>query len=255
MLTGSLPDNSKKDNNPVMCTRFFIDNSEPELLPIIEEMQKAPLYGVFLQKQENAVVSAGEVFPTNVVPVIAPDMHGRRAVFPMKWGYRMRQGQLVVNARTETAASKPSFRNDWIRHRCIIPASYFFEWKHVKGQDNITGEKSRPEKSFAQHRDGYGDNTTGEKARPEKYMLRTEGSAVTWLCGLYRIEDGIPYFVVLTRDAVGDLLEIHDRMPLILPREKVDEWIDPGKVPEDIISECVNRIEIRAQTSGTFSNR
>ena len=203
-----------------MCTRYFIDNSDPELIPIIEEMRKAPLYNTFALKQVSPIVAEGEIFPTNVVPVIAPDKYGKRTVYPMKWGYRLQKGQLLVNARSETAAEKPTFRNDWNRHRCIIPSSYYFEWKHVKNEDNLSGEKTSP----------------------EKYMFQTEGSTVTWMCGLYRIEDGLPYFVILTKDAVGDLQGIHDRMPLILPQEKINEWIDPRQVPENILSACVNRV-------------
>ncbi|MFR7618630.1 MAG: SOS response-associated peptidase family protein [Subdoligranulum sp.] len=46
----------------------------------------------------------------------------------MKWGFQIRGRSLIVNARTETAAEKPTFREAWEKRRCIIPASWYFEW-------------------------------------------------------------------------------------------------------------------------------
>ena len=204
-----------------MCTRYFIDNTDPVLVPIIQEMYNAPLYKTFVNKQPSPVITSGEVAPTNVVPVIAPDRNGKRKVYPMKWGYWLQKNEKpLVNARSETAAEKPTFREDWNRHRCIIPSSYYFEWKHLKDEDNLPGAK----------------------VKPEKYMFQTEGSSVTWLCGLYRIEDGLPYFVILTKDAEGEIREIHDRMPLILPEERITDWIDPGKKPEQVLPYIVNAV-------------
>ena len=203
-----------------MCTRYFIDNTDPVLIPIIKEMEEAPLHQTFLKRQASPVISSGEIFPTNIVPVIAPDKHGKRAVYPMKWGYQLQNGKPLVNARSETAAEKPTFREDWMRHRCIVPASCYFEWKHLKDEDNLLGEK----------------------VKPKKYMFQTEGSSVTWMCGLYRIENGLPFFVILTKDAGEELRQIHDRMPLILPEDKIIDWIDPSKRAEDVLPFATERM-------------
>ena len=66
-------------------------------------------------------------------------------------------------------------------------------------------------------------------------MFQPRGSSVTWLCGLYRIEDGFPVFAVLTRQAPEELSGIHDRMPLILPEDLIGEWIRPDADPRDLI--------------------
>jgi putative SOS response-associated peptidase YedK len=71
----------------------------------------------------------GEIRPADVAPVLAPDRNGAVSVFPMKWGYSGRS--LLINARVETAAVRPSFREDRVRHRCIAPASWYFEWEDV----------------------------------------------------------------------------------------------------------------------------
>lgn len=188
-----------------MCCRYWTDES-PELRPIVEEMNRSPLMRKWQDKAK--VKSYGEIFPTDVVPVIAPNRSGLRTVYPMKWGYSGKS--LLMNARSETAAEKPTFRDDWARHRCIVPASWYFEWEHYPGSD-------------------------GKKHTGDKYMIHPKDCAVTWLCGLYRIENGLPVFVILTREPGETLRFLHDRMPLIMPDELVTEWIRPDRKPEELL--------------------
>ena len=188
-----------------MCGRYWTDES-PELRDIVEEMNRSSL--VRKWNQTSAVKSYGEIRPTDVVPVIAPDHAGKRAVFPMKWGYTGKA--LLINARSETAERKPSFREDWQKHRCIIPASWYFEWEHIIGND-------------------------GKKHTGDKYMIQPENSTMTWLCGLYHIEDGLPHFVILTREPDEKIRFIHDRMPLIMPEDCISEWIRPDMNPKELM--------------------
>ena len=188
-----------------MCCRYWTDES-PELRPIVEEMNRSPLMKKWQDKVK--VKSYGEIFPTDVVPVIAPNRSGLRTVYPMKWGYSGKS--LLMNARSETAAEKLTFREDWVRHRCIVPASWYFEWEHYPGSD-------------------------GKKHTGDKYMIHSKDSAMIWLCGLYRIENGLPVFVILTREPGETLRFLHDRMPLIMPDELVTEWIRPDRKPEELL--------------------
>ena len=66
-------------------------------------------------------------------------------------------------------------------------------------------------------------------------MIQPRGMTVTWLCGLYRIEEGLPYFVILTREPDEEIRFIHDRMPLIMPEQLVNEWIRPDRKAEDLL--------------------
>lgn len=192
-----------------MCTRFYVEPDTEEFREIIAEAMSSPLARKFVHAG-SAVLQSGEIRPTNVVPVIAPDRNGRQAVFPMKWGFQIPGKSLLVNARCETAAEKPSFREAWERRRCVIPASWYYEWEHLTGTD-------------------------GRKKTGDKYMIQPRGSQATWLCGLYRIEDGLPAFTVLTRDPAGGLRKIHDRMPLILPKERIADWIRPDAKPGELL--------------------
>lgn len=65
---------------------------------------------------------------------------------------------------------------------------------------------------------------------------------MTWLCGLYRIEDGLPVFVILTREPGEEIRFIHDRMPLIMPGDYVDEWIRPDAKPEELVQAAMTEM-------------
>ena len=169
-------------------------------------MNKSPL--VEKWQQTTGITTYGEVRPTNIVPVIASNRAGARAVFPMKWGFTGRT--LLMNARTETAPVKATFKDAWTSHRCIVPASWYYEWEHLTGND-------------------------GRKRTGAKYLIQPKGSDMTWLCGLYRIENGLPVFVVLTREPGDGIRFIHDRMPLIMPGDCVNDWIKPNVKPEELL--------------------
>ncbi len=201
-----------------MCCRYWTDES-PELREIVEEMNRSPL--VERWHKTMAITSFGEVRPGDVVPVIAPDRSGTRAVFPMKWGFSGRS--LLINARSETAGIRPAFRDAWARHRCIVPASWYFEWEHLTGPG-------------------------GKKKTGSKYLLQPKDCSVTWLCGLYRIENGLPVFVILTREPGEDIRFLHDRMPLILPEHLVNEWIRPDAKPETLLGAALTAMNYERLT-------
>ena len=108
------------------------NTTKPELRPIIEEANRSALKERIVNKLGRPMVTEGEVRPTNIVPVIAPNRSGARTVFPMVWGFTLpRSSSPMVNARMETASTKPTFKESWERRRCIVPASYYFEWEHL----------------------------------------------------------------------------------------------------------------------------
>ncbi|MBO4902107.1 MAG: SOS response-associated peptidase [Lachnospiraceae bacterium] len=192
-----------------MCGRYYLDRCI-ETDPIIEKMLKSSLVQEW--NKTTAVKTEGEIRPTDVVPVIAPNRSGMQSVFPMKWGFGGKT--LLINARVETAAQKPTFQDAWKSHRCIVPASYYFEWEHLL-------------------------RTDGKKETGDKYMIQPAGSTATWLCGLYRFEDNLPVFVILTREAAEPIRFIHERMPLMLPEHLIDQWIDPAGNPDALLQKAL----------------
>ena len=148
-----------------------------------------------------------EVFPGRAAPIIARNRNGNPRVFPMLFGYSYsRKSRKGVNARVETAAEKPSFRESWQTRRCIVPASFYMEWEHAENE------------------------TTG-RMEARKWTVGTQQDAI-WMCGLYRMHEGICQFVILTMDAAEEIRFIHDRMPVLLPENAILSWLDPTVPPE-----------------------
>ena len=197
-----------------MCTRYFVELS-PELRPIIEAARRTSLADRMRGDLARPVAKEGEIRPTDIAAVIASNRKGLQSVFPMVWGFSQsdinhtRRSQPLVNCRIETAGEKQLWAESWSRRRCIIPASYYFEWEHF----------ARPD----------GSRKTGDK-----YAIQPAGATVTWLAGLYRIEDGYPHFAILTREPGAGIRFIHDRMPVILDRPALADWINPMSSPDAV---------------------
>ena len=115
-----------------MCGRYNIAEVDPEIR----------LAGYVAEAQRRAdslyvrLTARGEVRPTNIAAVIAPNARDRRpAVFPMKWGFiHPHRGMLVFNTRSETAAEKPLFVTSIDDRRCLIPATCYYEWQKADGR-------------------------------------------------------------------------------------------------------------------------
>ncbi|MSP59537.1 MAG: SOS response-associated peptidase [Myxococcales bacterium] len=121
---------------------------------------------------------------------------GRRRLIPAAWGIaggpRL---PLVINARAETVAEKPLFRDAFRRRRCVVPADGFFEW--------IGPPKDR---------------------RP--IWFHAQGGGLLLFAGLYdETEAGARTFAVITTDANAIVAPVHNRMPALLDREEVREWL------------------------------
>ncbi len=101
----------------------------------------------------------GEIRPTDMAAVIASNKNGERSVFPMLWGfYEENLHKPIVNCRVESARTKPLWSESWKQRRCVIPTSYYFEWRH--------------------YTDPNGRIKTGDK-----YVIQPRGSDVTYLAG------------------------------------------------------------------------
>ena len=202
-----------------MCCRFYIKENDPDFAPIVNGAETSGLYPRIQKAHPAPLVRAGEVRPMDVAAVLAMDKQQKLTLFPMIWGFsNPKAGQPLVNCRVETVATKPTWRESWERHRCIVPASWYYEWEHFVSPDGRT--------------------KTGNK-----YMIQPRGSRITYLAGLYRIEEtaGLKYpvFAILTREPSEEIRFIHERMPLILPKEAVTSWIRPEGNPNELIQTAI----------------
>ena len=185
-----------------MCGRYSLDDSidKKDLQEIIAAVNR--------RVSARPVKTSGEVAPADTVPVIASSRARTPAVFPMTWGYTLDGGRRIINARSEAAAEKPLFRDGMRQRRCVVPAGCYYEW-----------ERSGKERT--------------------KYAIRPEAEGLTYLAGIYRLEEEQPVFVILTRDPAESISFIHNRMPVLLPRRLVDAWIDPGCSPDELLRSAV----------------
>jgi putative SOS response-associated peptidase YedK len=111
-------------------------------------------------------------------------------------------GARLVNAREESAAELPAFRRAFRERRCLLPADGFYEWR-----------------------------TRGRRFR-QPYRIEPAGGGLLALAGLYERWQGaegerVDSCTILTTRANATLAPLHDRMPVILPREAWDAWLDP----------------------------
>lgn len=199
-----------------MCCRYYMECS-PELKPIVDRAKASPLHNTLITALGRPLKTEGEVHPADIAPVIAPAKKDHSAtVFPMLWGFsHPKGGSPVVNARVETAAQKGMWKESWHQRRCVIPASYYFEWEHLISPD-------------------------GKKKAGQKYMIQPRGCIIVYLAGLYGMEEHkgvhVPVFTVLTREPSEEIRFIHDRMPVILSKDFVRAWINPESDPVEIAS-------------------
>lgn len=106
-----------------MCGRYYIaeDDLSDELSRMIDELNR--------KKTPEGLKTSGEIFPSDIVPVLANSRKQDVQPFAMRWGYAFPNGRPIINARAETAAQKPMFKDGMRQRRCVIPASHYFEWE------------------------------------------------------------------------------------------------------------------------------
>ncbi len=156
-----------------------------------------------------------------------------RSIRVMRWGLVPHwakdpgAGSRMINARAESAATKPAFRDAVARRRCLLPADGWYEWQAAPG--------SRKQPFFITPADGSG--------------LALAGLWATWR-GADAAAPPLVTCTVVTTAAVGPLAEIHDRMPLILPAQAWEAWLDPDcDDPSGLLApsatELVDALELR----------
>ena len=210
-----------------MCTRFYVEPAY--YAPIITRAQQLKLADDMMRHLGKPLTMSGEMRPTDVAAVLAPNKEGNVSVFPMIWGFSHEATDApIVNCRLETASQKEMWKDSWFRRRCAIPCSWYFEWEHFRSPD---GKRSKV---------------------GEKYLIQPKDSHTTMLAGLYRFEERnglqVPVFSVLTRDAIGELRGIHDRMPLMINKDDVEDWIKPNSSPGDISKRAITNVVIEKAT-------
>lgn len=148
------------------------------------------------------------IAPTQSVPVIRAVPELGRHLDLVRWGLipvwakDRAIGNRMINARADTVAVKPAFRAALRHRRCLVVADGFYEWRQVDGhkQPYWIGFEGRTPFAFAGLWEHWQDRSSGE---------RVESCAI------------------ITTDANPLVRTVHDRMPVILPPQHFDAWLDP----------------------------
>jgi putative SOS response-associated peptidase YedK len=154
------------------------------------------------------------VAPQMPVPIVRLEQ-GRRRFALVRWGLipgwvkDPRNFAQLHNARAESVLDKPAFKNAMKYRRCLVPADGFYDWKDEGG------------------------------GRKTPYFVHLASGGPMAFAGLWEIWSGpngeeLETMAVVTTEAKGALAEIHHRVPVILPPESYDAWLDCGRVDAEM---------------------
>lgn len=164
-----------------------------------------------------ALVPRYNVAPTQLAPVVAN--RPARALELFRWGLVPRWaddlaiGSRMINARAESLADKPAFRDAFARRRCLVPVDGFIEWK--------------PE---------------GKRKQP--LWIRREPRGVFCLAGLWerwKAPDGavVHSYTIITHAAAPPISDLHDRMPVVLAPADFERWLHPEPLPPEALADLL----------------
>lgn len=174
------------------------------------------------------------VSPTALIYVLRNN-DTRRVLDVMSWGLvpswskDKTRAASMINARSETLAEKPSFRNLLAQNRCVLPIQGFYEWQNLPSQ-------------------------TKKPIKQAHYISRTDNKPMT-LAGLWtswnQPDDSLFYTcTIITTDANEKLAPIHHRMPVILERDSVEVWLSQTKlVPYELLTAAKDDLVTSEATS------
>lgn len=179
-----------------MCGRYASSRDARDLASAFE-VEEPP---------EESLPPSWNVAPTDPVWAVLQREQTRR-LRVLRWGLvpswakDTKGAARLINARRESVADKPAFRAAYARRRCLLPADGYYEWQVVDG-------------------------------RKQPWFLTSQDGSPLPMAGLYEVwsppeGDRLWTCTVITTDAADELGHIHDRTPLLVPREAWSRWLDP----------------------------
>ena len=186
-----------------MCGRYYVDDETArEIEKLVRDLDRK------LQ-----IERTGDVFPSQKATIIKGQEH-HLATEQMRWGFPgFEKGQLLINARAESALERRAFRDSIQNRRCIIPSRGFYEWNKNK----------------------------------EKFTFEREDATVLFMAGCYNRYEDEERFVILTTEANSSVALFHNRMPLILEPEEVEDWVLDDRATEYLLHKTPGLLKAHAE--------
>jgi putative SOS response-associated peptidase YedK len=211
-----------------MCGRFVVANAGSELVGVLRVDVESddlpePSYNIAPTARAAIVIDSAKTDPPT------RRLEAARWGLVPAWAKDPKIGARAFNARAEELQDKPMFRAALEKRRAVVPASGYYEWKTadgVKTPHYIHPSGGGP-MFFAGLYEWWRDKSKGDDD-PERWLLS---------------------FTILTRDSIGELGSIHDRMPLFLDPDHADAWLDPTTDnARDVLDAAIDAAPAMAET-------
>ncbi|MCI0710915.1 MAG: SOS response-associated peptidase [Chloroflexi bacterium] len=195
-----------------MCGRFTLTTTDTQKLKDTFDISDVRVDDI--QPRYN-------IAPTQNILTVVADSDDQRYLGAMRWGFipswHKDESKLsgFINARSETAAEKPTFRSAFTKRRCLVVADGFYEW-----QKQDEGSKVPMYIHLSQH------GPFGMAGLWERYQNPATGEV--WVT-----------CTILTTAANGFMKPIHERMPVIMPESHYAEWLDPDNQDKERLQEML----------------
>jgi len=183
----------------------------------------------FALDEAQALAPRYNIAPTQPVPVVVVEpASSRRVLVERKWGLVPRDAlgkeRGFINARAESAASKPAFSEAFAERRCLVPATGFYEWQQVDAR------------------------------RRQPWLIRLASGAPFAFAGLWEppaaaLPGALPTFTILTTQPNDVTRKVHDRMPVILAPASYARWLDPALRDFEGLREIIAPFSAQAMTA------
>lgn len=180
-----------------MCgTYHFSDEDNQEIIQILKTIDK---------KYGNGAFKGGDLYPNQKAPVLLNENHKIEPVLLTWWQHPDFNPKLsVFNVRQENIFMKNKMFYRYRNNRCIVPTSWFYE--------------------YSKERNEYGHKM--------KYKFCLPNEDITYIAGLYNNDNE---FTIITTEPNQSVKEIHNRMPVVIPKSTIEDWIFDDTQTESIL--------------------
>ena len=191
-----------------MCGRFTLRTSSTELIRLFALLNQPDL------------IPRYNIAPIQLVACVRQNEKGERTLSDLRWGLvpfwakDVKIGARMINARGETIATKPAFRDAYKKRRCLIPVDGFYEWKRLGPKDK------------------------------QPFLIEMKNRLPFALAGLWASwspkddsPDGpVESCSIVTTEPNELMFSLHDRMPVIVDEADYDKWLNPKSKPDELES-------------------
>lgn len=166
------------------------------------------------EKAEQSMMYASDIVPSSLSWILTASVGKKMHLVQMRWGYPITGKKGVIfNARTESVKEKKIFRNGFYYHRVIVPAVCFYEWNSLK----------------------------------EKFTFCRSDGDILYMAAISDLFENELKYTILTTKANKSMERIHDRMPLVLEKTQIEQWLSDENCASEMLSQVPVQLKVSAE--------